>query len=144
MSIQQQIICQIDAFLSHSSREVIAGLSNADLALFSFAKNNDADSLRDALAAGANPLALDKHGQTAIHSAAINGHRECVALLLPVSDLKARDGGGKTAGQRAARNGQLECASLIEGFLRASSESADLDSSAPPTQSVSHKPKRRL
>lgn len=52
-------------------------------------------------------------GATALMLASINGHEECVKILLPHSDALAQDGGGFTALMAAAGNGLVDCVRLL-------------------------------
>lgn len=84
-----------------------------DAILRSASQTGDAKALRDALVAGARPDARSRLGMTALHQAAINGHRECVFLLLTISDPEAKDVFGNTALHCAAYHGHRECVSLL-------------------------------
>ena len=60
-----------------------------------------------------NPKDADSRGRTALMYAAENGHMSCVQLLLPVSDVLAKDEDGLTALICAAANGNTSCLDLL-------------------------------
>lgn len=75
------------------------------------------------LRAGADPLAQCGRGRTALMEAAMGLSRECVEILLPVSDASARCAAGLTAAGAAAAGAgpygarRAETVDLIEGFM---------------------------
>ncbi len=81
---------------------------------------NDRAALDALLRAGADPLAADKFGQTALHCAGA----ACIEALLPGSDAGARDSDGQTPLMHAAAR-NAECVSLL---LPASDPRAEDDS----------------
>lgn len=67
---------------------------------------------RALLAHGANPLATDEDGVTALLAAADSGAAMCIEALASVSDHGARDNAGRTALHRAAQSEECSVACL--------------------------------
>ena len=85
------------------------------------AANGDVLSAQLLLDAGANAAAADDRGQTALHIAAREGHRNFAEVLvegsLPAAPfLDVRDRDGKTARELAERAGQVDVAALLIGY----------------------------
>ena len=84
-------------------------LSENDQSLLEVSEGGDAEGVKRLLKAGANPLAKDGGGMTALMRAAQGCSAECVRELLPVSDALAVNNDGYTALMRAAYSGSAEC-----------------------------------
>ncbi|WP_426212301.1 ankyrin repeat domain-containing protein [Massilia sp. TWP1-3-3] len=90
-----------------------------------------AQAATELLAYGADPNALDDDDKTALMLAATNGRRESAMLLLPVSDLNARDNEGQIAAALARENWP-DLAAELDSFGRAQSERGLLEESLQP------------
>ncbi|XP_047101595.1 TD and POZ domain-containing protein 1-like isoform X2 [Schistocerca piceifrons] len=78
------------------------------------AKKGAVEEVRLLLAAGADVVARDVDGETALHWAALRGHAAVVRLLLSAaSDPNARDQWWRTPLHWAARNGHTEAAAAL-------------------------------
>jgi glutaminase len=82
------------------------------------AADGDLDELVKLAAAGVNLSLCDYDQRTALHLAASNGHKDCVAYLLgksadPIQAKAAMDRWGGTAHADAVRGGHAECAALF-------------------------------
>jgi ankyrin repeat protein len=85
------------------------------------------DDCRRLLADGADPNARDANGNTALIWAAFRGYTDIVLLLLPVSDVYAKDNGGQDAVDNAEELGHTQCAKVIKAYIRSKEEAKDLD-----------------
>src|SRR5476651_351031 len=65
------------------------------------------------LAEGADPMAFDGHGRTALMWACYNNHPEVAALLAPKSDAKEKNSVGGTALMISAGQGNAECLRIV-------------------------------
>lgn len=88
-----------------------------DEALFFAARMGSLKGVQDALARGASPNAQGgRLGQTALMAAIQTGQEECAVLLIPVSNLEARDRARATALGLAAAGKSLR---IVEALLAA-------------------------
>jgi hypothetical protein len=90
------------------------------------------EAIKSLLAAGADPLAKDKLGRSALHKAALRNFEATMAILATVSDLDALDNEGQSAEQlaRASFNANRAGSSDVIGQERARRESAALREAA--------------
>ncbi len=72
-----------------------------DLDLINAAQYGDINEIQSLLKKGANPKAVDENERTALMLAAMWGKIKAIEILLPLSDIKAKDKTGKTAIQMA-------------------------------------------
>lgn len=89
-----------------------------------------------ALLPHSDPLQKSFTGRTALMQAAAVGARACCEILLPVSDLGARDRRGLTATQIAERMGNAEVAGLLNAALDAFLLNASTPAAAGPEPSA--------
>lgn len=82
------------------------------------------------IAAGADPMARDTAGFTALMHAAFCGSLPCVGMLLPLSRLDDTDGHGNDAMALAQRRPDPAVANFIRGYASAARESLDIQRSA--------------
>ena len=80
-----------------------------DTDLLDSARLGSKDGLLSALKKGANPNYKSHKEQTALHYAAMNGHLDCVRILIPLSTPDAPDAYGRTPIHRATENGYFQC-----------------------------------
>jgi ankyrin repeat protein len=81
--------------------------------LRSAASAGETELVRLLLQWGSDPRRAAADGQTALIAAAIEGRAECVAALIPVSDLGAATGRGATALRWALAQRHFACADLL-------------------------------
>lgn len=87
-----------------------------DIALLTRAARNEVTILRLLLWAGANVNAVDEDGESALVKAALNGHAECLRMLLAADGVvvAGADGAsGRTPLQAAVEGGWLECVKIL-------------------------------
>jgi ankyrin repeat protein len=77
------------------------------------ALDGDAQELSAAILAGADPLLKNEYGESAMMIAIQHGYKDCVRVLLPVSDAKDTDTDGWTPLMLAATHGHAECVRLL-------------------------------
>lgn len=108
-----------------------------EAALIGAAYDGDAEAVRAALAAGADAKARcdSRLRRTPLMWAASFGHRDCVAALLPLSDVDATSG-GQTAAEIARRWGQPETADFVLAYRLAMRELARLSARRPASNAV--------
>lgn len=83
--------------------------NHIDQNLIAFAARGDVAQVATFLCRGANSL-LTSSNSSALSLAALNGHIECVKLLMPFSDPKRSD---SQALRWAVENGHVECVKLL-------------------------------
>jgi hypothetical protein len=97
-----------------------------DRRLIEAATRNEPETLLKLLAAGADPLHQPPHGGwTALAHAASAGHRQCVAILAPISDANAKDELGWTPLTLAITSMNVEEARLLAPWTDPSAMSKD-------------------
>ncbi|XP_045105074.1 serine/threonine-protein phosphatase 6 regulatory ankyrin repeat subunit A-like [Portunus trituberculatus] len=80
------------------------------------AMNGHTQTVKALLYLGANPLATDTQGRTALHFAARQGWQECVAALLPVTPATAAHLEGLTPVHFASYFGQVQVLEQLAGY----------------------------
>ena len=116
-----QILQQIKKILENlidAIREYFNTLTNWNSAAHAFikaAETGDLNCLTDLINQNLNINTKDKHDNTALMLAAMNGHSDCVKLLLSQKnvDINAKDKCCDTALTLAARKGHLDCVKLL-------------------------------
>ncbi|MDE3269151.1 MAG: ankyrin repeat domain-containing protein [Pseudomonadota bacterium] len=98
----------VDIFLEHGANVDVADLWHGFTILRIASEEGHLDIVNRLLAAGADPLAVDKLGETALHRASARGHLDIVKALIPVSDVHAQNIGGMTPLHWAARGGHID------------------------------------
>jgi ankyrin repeat protein len=88
-----------------------ARVDNQQTALMAAARGGTPAMVKMLLNAGADPLAQDMHGYTALHHAVDNARAAAVAVLAPTCDLDAKTNGerGQTAEGFARRKRETRC-----------------------------------
>jgi ankyrin repeat protein len=72
------------------------------------ARENQEPMIRSLLSVGADPLAVNSAGRSALHVAASYAREDVLAALAPVSDILARDAEGQTAAELAAKTSPVD------------------------------------
>lgn len=94
-----------------------------DTALLRSAAQNEKTNLRLLLWAGVNVQAVDEDGETALVKAALNGHVDCLRMLLAADGVDVAGAGGKsgrTPLQAAVEAGRMECVKILLDDTRVS------------------------
>ncbi|XP_050710289.1 ankyrin repeat and SOCS box protein 7-like, partial [Eriocheir sinensis] len=102
------------------------------------AKNNHKTTVKRLLSLGADPLAVDKGGWTALHHAAGRGQDDCVRVLLAVSDVKATTIAGSTPLHWAVWAGYLETVKLLTNEDVTVLDTEDEDGNTPLDEATMH------
>lgn len=87
-------------------------------AVLTAARRGESNRIKSLLSQGANPSLSDQYGLTALHVAALKGHKEVVELLLDIQgryrvDIECRDGEGQTPLHLAVEGGNPETVELM-------------------------------
>jgi len=93
---------------------LVVGCGNPDGALIQAAADGNIEAVKQAIAAGADVNAKDKHGNTPLDLAAREGHKEVAELLIANgANVNAKTNGGWTPLHYAAKEGHKEVVELL-------------------------------
>ncbi|PIA59522.1 hypothetical protein AQUCO_00400423v1 [Aquilegia coerulea] len=103
----------VDIARDKGHKEVVKILEQGEMVLTT-ARRGEVDNLKQLLKKGANPNYKDQYGLTALHAAAIKGHKHIVSMLIESGmDLECHDKEGHTALHLAVEGGNFETVELL-------------------------------
>ena len=99
-------------------QETAQGRKRGVMTLIQAACEGNLAEVNRLIAAGADAKAVDRYGTTALMYAAAFGYSDCIASLLPYSDVTSVDSYDMTALMYAETEDYMECIALLEAAER--------------------------